>query len=33
MKRFFAKPEQIDEREIHITGEDVNHIRQVLRWN
>ena len=31
MKRFFAKPEQIDEREIHITGEDVNHIRQVLR--
>ena len=31
MKRFFAKPEQIDEREIHITGGDVNHIRQVLR--
>ncbi|MCD7737000.1 MAG: 16S rRNA (uracil(1498)-N(3))-methyltransferase [Lachnospiraceae bacterium] len=31
MHHFFADTEQIGEKEIHITGSDVNHIRNVLR--
>ena len=31
MHRFFADPSQIGEKEIVITGADVNHIRNVLR--
>lgn len=31
MYRFFAEPDQIGEKEICITGSDVNHIRNVLR--
>ena len=33
MQRFFVEPHQIDEEnhQIHITGTDVNHIRNVLR--
>ena len=33
MQRFFVEPHQIDseKHEIHITGSDVNHIRNVLR--
>ncbi len=31
MHRFFAEPDQIGEKEIVITGADVNHIRNVLR--
>lgn len=31
MYRFFAEPTQISEKEIRITGADVNHIRNVLR--
>lgn len=31
MHRFFVRPEQIREGKIEITGEDVRHIRQVLR--
>ncbi len=31
MHRFFAEPGQIGEKEIVITGADVNHIRNVLR--
>lgn len=31
MYRFFAEPDQIGEKEIRITGSDVNHIRNVLR--
>ena len=31
MKRFFVNSDQIEENQIHITGSDVNHIRQVLR--
>ena len=33
MYRFFVKPEQIDmeEKKVHITGSDVNHIKNVLR--
>ena len=31
MHRFFAEPGQIGEKEIIITGADVNHIRNVLR--
>ena len=33
MYRFFVKQEQIDmeEKKIHITGSDVNHIKNVLR--
>ena len=31
MHRFFAEPSQIGEKEIRITGPDVNHIRNVLR--
>ena len=31
MHRFFAEPGQIGEKEIVITGADVNHIRKVLR--
>ena len=31
MHRFFVEPSQIGEREIVITGPDVNHIRNVLR--
>lgn len=31
MYRFFVKPEQAEETLIHITGSDVNHIRNVLR--
>lgn len=31
MYHFFAAPEQIGEKEIVITGSDVNHIRNVLR--
>ena len=33
MHHFFVKPEQIGEREICITGSDVNHIRNVLRMS
>lgn len=31
MHRFFVEPEQIQENCIHITGSDVNHIKNVLR--
>ncbi|MCC8067634.1 MAG: 16S rRNA (uracil(1498)-N(3))-methyltransferase [Clostridiales bacterium] len=31
MHHFFVSAEQISEKEIHITGADVNHIRNVLR--
>ena len=31
MHRFYVKPEQITDQTIHITGSDVNHIRNVLR--
>lgn len=31
MHRFFVSPEQIEEHQIHITGSDVNHIKNVLR--
>lgn len=31
MPRFFVKSTDITEKEIHITGEDVNHIKNVLR--
>lgn len=31
MHRFFVEPSQIEERVIHITGGDVNHIKNVLR--
>lgn len=31
MYRFYISPEQVDGKEIHITGGDVNHIRNVLR--
>lgn len=31
MYRFFVAPEQIGERELEITGSDVNHIKNVLR--
>lgn len=31
MPRFFIKTEQIKEHEITIIGEDVNHIKNVLR--
>lgn len=31
MYHFFVNPEQIGEREIKITGKDVNHIKNVLR--
>ena len=31
MHRFFADPSQIGEKEIVLTGADVNHIRNVLR--
>lgn len=33
MRRFFIEPGQIGESVIHITGSDVNHIRNVLRMN
>lgn len=33
MRRFFVQPEQIEESMIHITGSDVNHIRNVLRMS
>ena len=31
MVRFFVQPENIGEREIWICGDDVNHIKNVLR--
>lgn len=31
MYHFFAAPEQIGEKEVYITGSDVNHIKNVLR--
>lgn len=31
MQHFFVKPEQINENKIYITGQDVNHIKNVLR--
>lgn len=31
MQHFFVKPEQINENRIYITGQDVNHIKNVLR--
>ena len=31
MPRFFVKPDQVDDTSITITGNDVNHIRNVLR--
>ncbi len=31
MYRFFVSPENVGEKEIEITGDDVNHIRNVLR--
>ena len=31
MRRFFVEPGQVGESVIHITGSDVNHIRNVLR--
>ena len=31
MYQFFVKPEQISDRDITITGSDVNHIKNVLR--
>lgn len=33
MYHFFVSPDQIGEKEIVITGEDVNHIKNVLRMN
>ena len=33
MHRFFADPSQIKEKEIILTGTDVNHIRNVLRMH
>lgn len=33
MRRFFVEPEQVGESAIHITGSDVNHIRNVLRMS
>ena len=33
MYHFFVKPEQIGQKEIRIEGNDVNHIRNVLRMN
>ena len=31
MYRFFVEPAQVGEKEIIITGSDVNHIKNVLR--
>ena len=31
MYRFFVEPSQVGEKEIIITGSDVNHIKNVLR--
>lgn len=31
MHRFFAEPSEVGEKEIRLTGSDVNHIRNVLR--
>lgn len=31
MRKFFVETDQISEDKIEITGEDVNHIRNVLR--
>jgi len=31
MQRFFVLPTQVKEGKVHITGNDVNHIKQVLR--
>lgn len=31
MHRFFAEPSEVGEKEIRLTGPDVNHIRKVLR--
>ena len=31
MHRFFAEPSEVGEKEIRLTGADVNHIRKVLR--
>ena len=33
MYHFFASPEQFEKDVVHITGPDVNHIRNVLRMN
>lgn len=33
MRRFFVEPEQVEGSVIHITGSDVNHIRNVLRMD
>ena len=33
MYHFFVSPEQIGEKEIIINGDDVNHIKNVLRMN
>ena len=33
MYRFFVPIEQIEEEQIHIFGDDVNHIRNVLRMS
>jgi len=33
MHQFFVKPEQIDGKQITITGSDVNHIKNVLRMH
>lgn len=33
MHRFFVDSNQIDDKTIHITGPDVNHIKNVLRMN
>lgn len=33
MPKFFVDPSQIDDNEIQITGEDVNHIKNVIRMH
>ena len=33
MPRFFVKPEAVNGDQIEITGNDVNHIKNVLRMN
>ena len=31
MQHFFVIPEQVGETEIYVTGQDVNHMKNVLR--
>ena len=32
MPKFFVKENQVNNKKIHIIGEDVNHIKNVLRY-